>query len=84
MIKVFIVDEHQIVRKGISIILEESAGFFKVVGESNNIKEAISRIGELEPDVVIMDAFKGVDHNIEDITMIQQKYDKIKVFVLFA
>lgn len=84
MITVFIIDEHQSIRKGISVILEESAEFFQVVGEANNIKDAISRIGELKPDVVIMDAFKGVGDNVEDITTIQQKYDEVKVFVLFA
>jgi len=83
MIKVFLVDEHPIIRKGISVVLEEFAEF-KVVGEANNIEEAISQIGELKPDLVIMDAFRGVGDNIENIAMIQQKYDKAKVFILTA
>jgi len=83
MIKVFLVDEHPVIRKGISVVLEEFAEF-KVVGEANNIEEAISQIGELKPDLVIMDAFRGVGDNIENIAMIQQKYDKAKVFILTA
>lgn len=83
MIKVFLVDEHPVIRKGVSVILEESAEF-KVVGEANNIEEAISQIGELKPDLVIIDAFRGVGDNIGDVAMIQQKYDKAKVFILTA
>lgn len=83
MIKVFLVDEHPVIRQGLASVLEESAGF-KVVGEANNIKEAISQIGELKPDIVIMDAFRGAGDNIEDIAVIQQKYDKVKVFILTA
>jgi len=55
MIKVFIVDEHPVIRQGLASVLEKSEEF-EVVGEANNIKEAISRIGELKPDIVIMDA----------------------------
>jgi len=83
MIKVFLVDEHPVIRQGLASILEQSAEF-KVVGEANNIKEAISQIGELKPDIIIMDAFRGVGDSIEDIAMIQQKYDKAKVFILTA
>lgn len=83
MIKVFLVDEHPVIRKGVSVILEESAEF-RVVGEANNIEEAISQIGELKPDLVIIDAFRGVGDNIGDVAMIQQKYDKAKVFILTA
>lgn len=83
MIKVFLVDEHPVIRKGVSVILEESAEF-KVVGEANSIEEAISQIGELKPDLVIIDAFRGVGDNIGDVAMIQQKYDKAKVFILTA
>lgn len=83
MIKVFLVDEHPVIRKGVSVILEES-GEFKVVGEANSIEEAISQIGELKPDLVIIDAFRGVGDNIGDVAMIQQKYDKAKVFILTA
>lgn len=83
MIKVFLVDEHPVIRKGVSVILEESAEF-RVVGEANSIEEAISQIGELKPDLVIIDAFRGVGDNIGDVAMIQQKYDKAKVFILTA
>lgn len=83
MIKVFLVDEHPVLRKGVSVILEESAEF-RVVGEANSIEEAISQIGELKPDLVIIDAFRGVGDNIGDVAMIQQKYDKAKVFILTA
>lgn len=83
MIRVFLVDEHPVIRQGLASILEASAEF-EVVGEAKNVEEAISQIGELKPDIVIMDAFRGVGDNIEDIATIQQEYDKVKVFILTA
>ncbi|MBA53098.1 MAG: two-component system response regulator UvrY [Pseudomonadales bacterium] len=55
MIKVFIVDDHDLVRTGISRMLADVAGI-KVVGEAASGEEALKLIRELSPDVVLMDA----------------------------
>ncbi len=81
MIKVFLVDNHPIMRQGLASVLEKNEGF-EVVGGANNAQDALSQIGELKPDIVIMDAFRGGGDYSKDIAMIQQKYDKAKVFVL--
>ena len=55
MIKVFIVDDHDLVRTGISRMLADIAGI-KVVGEAASGEEALKLIRDLSPDVVLMDA----------------------------
>jgi len=54
MIKVFLVDDHELVRTGIRRILEE-AGDMEVVGEAGDGDEALKTCRRLAPDVVLMD-----------------------------
>ena len=53
-IRVYLLDDHEIVRRGIKDLLE-SEGDIEVVGESGLAKEAASRIPALRPDVAILD-----------------------------
>ena len=53
-IKVFLLDDHEVVRRGLRELLE-SAGDIVVVGESGSAEEATSRIPALRPDVAILD-----------------------------
>ncbi|GAA6185956.1 MULTISPECIES: UvrY/SirA/GacA family response regulator transcription factor [Alteromonadaceae] len=54
MIKLLLVDDHELVRTGIRRILEDVADF-KVVGEVNNGEEAIKFCRNSPPDIVLMD-----------------------------
>ncbi len=53
-VKVLIVDDHWIVRKGLKSILESDPRF-EIVGEAGNGKEALTQIRENRPDVVLLD-----------------------------
>ncbi len=53
-IKVLIVDDHQLIRKGIASILDEVSGIH-VIAEASNGEDAIRLTRENEPDVVLMD-----------------------------
>ena len=53
-ITVFLLDDHEVVRRGLRDLLE-SEGDIEVVGESGLAAEAISRIPALRPDVAILD-----------------------------
>lgn len=55
MIKVFVVDDHDLVRTGITRMLADVTGL-KVVGEAASGEEALREIRDLNPDVVLMDA----------------------------
>ena len=53
-IKVFLVDDHLVVREGITSILVSEKGI-KVVGQASNAQEALTEIGKTLPDIVLMD-----------------------------
>ena len=53
-VKVFLLDDHEIVRRGLRELLEAAPGF-EVVGESGLAQEAARRIPALRPDVVVFD-----------------------------
>ena len=53
-VRVLIVDDHVVVRKGIRAILSETPGF-EVVGEADNGQDAILRARDVRPDVILMD-----------------------------
>jgi len=53
-IRVFIADDHVLLRDGLKALLQ-SAGDITVVGEVGNGQEALRRVPELNPDVVLMD-----------------------------
>ncbi|WP_322754578.1 MULTISPECIES: response regulator transcription factor [unclassified Frankia] len=54
-VRVFVLDDHEIVRRGMRELLE-SQGDIKVVGEAGLVAEALRRIPALRPDVAILDA----------------------------
>ncbi len=55
MIKVLIVDDHELIRSGISRLLSDSDKI-QVVGEAESGEEGITKARALRPDVVLMDA----------------------------
>jgi NarL family two-component system response regulator LiaR len=60
-IRVLIVDDHTIVRKGVRALLNEVEGI-EVVGEASDGQEAVNQVESLEPDVVLMDlVMPGMD-----------------------
>lgn len=54
-VRVFLLDDHDIVRRGVSALLE-SEGDVEVVGEASNVTDAARLIPELLPDVAVLDA----------------------------
>ena len=54
MIRVLIADDHGVVRKGLRLQLEQHDGI-EVIGEASDGRDAVRLVGELRPDLVIMD-----------------------------
>ena len=84
-IRVFIADDHAIVRKGIRAVLEIVADI-EVVGEAENGRDAVYRVEALEPDVILMDLVMPVMDGIEAIRRIQERRPgaRIQVLTTFA
>src|SRR5664279_2041302 len=53
-IRVFLLDDHEIVREGLRALLESHADF-EVIGEAATAAEALARIPPLRPDVAVLD-----------------------------
>jgi DNA-binding NarL/FixJ family response regulator len=79
-IRVLIVDDHTIVRDGISALLA-LAGDIEVVGEAANGSEAIDKVKELNPDIVLMDISMPLMGGLESTRRIC-KDSRVKVLIL--
>jgi DNA-binding NarL/FixJ family response regulator len=80
-IRVLIVDDHAIVRKGIRMLLESEAAI-QVVGEAENGYEALLQVKNYYPDVVLMDLVMPQEDGIGATFSIKREYPEVKVIVL--
>ena len=80
---VMIVDDHAVVREGIAKLLEHS-GDFEVVGQAADGEEAVGKVRELAPDVVIMDILMPVKDGVEACREIAASAPGTRVLMLTA
>jgi len=80
-IRVLIVDDHTLVRDGIRALLTLVANV-EVVGEAANGKEALERVRELVPDVVLMDLAMPIMGGLEATRRIRKEFPGTKVLAL--
>ncbi|MHB9034958.1 MAG: response regulator [Anaerolineae bacterium] len=80
-IRVLIVDDQTIVRKGIRALLAEVSNI-EVVGEANSGVEAIAQVQALQPDVTVMDLVMPVMDGIEAIRQITARQPDTRILVL--
>ena len=55
LIRVYLLDDHEVVRRGVGDLLEDS-GTISVVGQAGTVAEAAAEIERLQPDVAVLDA----------------------------
>jgi DNA-binding NarL/FixJ family response regulator len=80
--KILLVDDHPVVRKGLKSILEEETGY-SICGEAEDGNTAIRIIADTEPDLVIVDIeLKGNIDGIELVAAIKSRFPKITVLVM--
>ncbi|HLA98994.1 MAG TPA: response regulator transcription factor, partial [Anaerolineales bacterium] len=80
-IKVIIVDDHSVVRQGLRMFLalEED---IEILGEASNGQEAVSMVGQLRPDVVIMDLLMPVMDGVTATQIIRRDHPDTEVLAL--
>lgn len=80
-IRVLIVDDHAIVRKGVKALLDEIDDI-EVVGEAANGMEAVDQSERLKPDIVLMDLEMPVVDGVEAIQLITAQQERVRVIAL--
>lgn len=80
--RLFIVDDETIIRKGIISILRQNCAFVEVAGEAANGKAALEAIGAACPDVVVTDIKMPVMDGVELTKRLHTLYPNIRVIVL--
>jgi DNA-binding NarL/FixJ family response regulator len=80
-IKVLLADDHTIVRNGIMSLLE-SAPDIEIVGEAQDGAEALVKVKELSPDVLMIDIAMPIMNGIETALEVSKLYKQTKSLML--
>jgi two-component system response regulator DevR len=80
-IRVFLLDDHEVVRRGLQQLLE-SEGDIEVVGDAGTAEAALARIPALRPDVAILDARLPDGNGIEVCRQVRSAMPEIRAIIL--
>ena len=81
MIKIFIADDHAVIRTGVKLYMQQAKDI-EVVGEASDGSELLAQIKSTKPDVVLLDIDMP---NVNGITLLRQidlKFTNVKVIML--
>jgi DNA-binding NarL/FixJ family response regulator len=82
-IRVLIVDEHPLFRRGARCVLEEAGGC-QVIGEASNSIEALDLSRETSPDVVLLDALLSSGDALEVARQMRNSIPHVAIIMLTA
>jgi len=80
-LRIFLGDDHQLVRQGLRKILEDRSEWH-VVGEASDGRESVKQILSLQPDVAIMDIGMPLLNGIEATRQIVRRAPRVRVLIL--
>jgi two-component system, NarL family, response regulator DevR len=81
MVRVFLLDDHDIVRRGLAHLFETQADI-ELVGEAGTAEEALSRIPPTRPDVALLDVRLPDGDGVEVCREIRSRYPEIHCLML--
>ena len=81
MIRVFLVDDHEIVRRGLVELLD-SVSDVEVVGEAASVAQALARIPAVSPDVAVLDVRLPDGNGIELCRELLSRVDGLRCLML--
>ncbi|MGE0126912.1 MAG: response regulator [Blastocatellales bacterium] len=79
--KILIIEDEEIVREGVSLLVDNQPGF-RVVGLASAIKDAITIARKEQPDVALLDIKLGNDDGIDCLSELQAVSPKTRVLIL--
>jgi two-component system response regulator DevR len=80
-IRVFLLDDHEVVRRGVRELLEAHEGF-EVVGEAGTAAEGLSRIPPTHPDVAVVDMRLPDGNGVEVCREIRSRDPRLQCLIL--
>jgi DNA-binding NarL/FixJ family response regulator len=80
-IRIAVVDDHSLFRRGLVSLLSDMQEF-KVVAEAGNGQDALSIITEISPDIVLMDVNMPIMNGVEALITIRKTNPGLKVLML--
>lgn len=80
-IRVLIADDHAIVREGLRTLIDTEPGM-EVVGEAEDGVEAVQKVCDLEPDVILIDIVMPRMNGLEAIQEIKRQCPEMHILVL--
>jgi two-component system NarL family response regulator len=80
-IRVLVVDDHEIVRKGLCMMLGEQEDF-EVVGQAGNGSAAVLLAIELQPDIVLLDIFLGSTNGLDIAQQLQRACPTTRIVIV--
>lgn len=82
-IKVFLLDDHEVVRRGVRDLLEgDSGGDIEVTGEASTADEALRRLPAVRPDVAVLDVRLPDGNGVEVCREIRSRHPEIQCLML--
>ena len=83
MTRVFLVDDHEIVRRGVAELLEREADL-EVVGEAGTVAQALARIEATSPDVALLDMRLPDGDGIDLCRELRSRHPELACLILTA
>lgn len=80
MIRVFLVDDHEVVRRGIADLLESDD--MTIAGEAGSVQEALARVPAVRPDVAVLDVRLPDGNGVELCRELRSQMPDLKCLML--
>jgi two-component system, NarL family, response regulator LiaR len=80
-IRIFIADDHEIVREGLRTLISTEPGL-ELVGESGDGVQAVMKVNHLKPDVILLDMMMPRMDGLEAIVEIKKNWQEAKIIIL--
>ena len=80
-IRVLLVDDHKMVRKGLGVFLEAKPGL-ELVAEAKDGEEALLKCGPAKPDIILMDLVMPKMDGVTAIRAIRERHPEVQIIAL--
>ena len=83
MVRILLVDDHDVVRRGLKALLQEHPGW-EICGEATNGRDALCLAAQLEPDIAIVDLMMPGTNGIELARRLRDLNPEVRVVLTSA